>query len=93
MVCAKEVLARVEWGQGDETMAERQVVEALAAAEGGGVPASYVAAVELTLGQLLASKGDADGARMHLQSSLTAATGVGDFWAAEKATTAISELL
>lgn len=93
VVCAKELLARVEWGQGDETMAQRQLVEALAAVEGGGVPASYVAAVELTLGRLLASKGDADGARVHLQASLTAATGVGDFWAAEKATTAISELV
>jgi ATP/maltotriose-dependent transcriptional regulator MalT len=93
VVCAKEMLARVEWGHGDETMAQRQLVEALAAVEGGGVPASYVAAVELTLGRLLASKGDADGARVHLRASLSAATGVGDFWTAEKATTAISELL
>jgi ATP/maltotriose-dependent transcriptional regulator MalT len=92
VVCAKEVLARVEWAQGDEASAQRQLLEALAAAEGGGVPASYVAAAELTLGQLLAANGDVVGGRAHLEASLTEATRVGDVWAAEKARGAVCEV-
>jgi ATP/maltotriose-dependent transcriptional regulator MalT len=89
VVCAKDVLARVEWAQGDEARAQRELLEALTVAEGGGVPASYVAAVELTLGQLLAAAEDAVGAREHFEASLTEATRVGDAWAAEKARTAM----
>ena len=93
VVCAQEVLARVEWAGGDETAARRHLFEALAATEGGGVPASYVAAVELTLGRLLAAGGDAQGSRRHLEASLRDATRVGDMWAAENARAAILEVV
>jgi predicted ATPase/class 3 adenylate cyclase len=92
VVCARETLARVVWHQGDERAAERHLTDALAATEDGGVPASYVAAVELALGELLAAKGDAEGARLHLDASLAEASRVGDAWAWEKARTAIQRV-
>ena len=89
VVCAREALARVLWHQGDVRAAERHLTDALAATEGGGVPASYVAAAELALGELLAAKGDVEGARLHLDVSLAEASRVGDVWAREKARTAM----
>ncbi|MDX6547581.1 MAG: hypothetical protein QOG33_1131 [Gaiellales bacterium] len=92
VVCARETLARVEWAQGDEAAARRQLEDALAESAPGGVPASYVAAVQLTLGRLTASSGNADGARSHLEASLALATGVGDPWAAGHAERALAHL-
>jgi predicted ATPase/class 3 adenylate cyclase len=92
VVCAREVLARVEWAEGNEAAARRQLEDALAASAPGGVPASYVAAVQLTLGRLKGESGDADGARAHLQTSLAVATGVGDTWAAGRAEQALAHL-
>jgi predicted ATPase/class 3 adenylate cyclase len=89
VVCARETLARALWHQGDARAAERHLADALAAAEDGDVPASYVAAAELALGELLAAKGDAEGARLHLDVSLAEASRVGDVWARDKARTAI----
>ena len=92
VVCARETLARVEWAQGNQAAAHRQLEDALAASERVGVPASYVAAVQLTLGQLIAASGDGDIARAHIEASLTLATGVGDAWAAERAERALADL-
>ena len=92
VVCARETLARVEWAQGNQAAAHCQLEEALAASARVGVPASYVAAVQLTLGQLIAASGNGDVARRHIEASLTLATGVGDAWAAERAEQALADL-
>jgi hypothetical protein len=64
----------------------------LAASAPGGVPASYVAAVQLTLGRLVAASGDRDGARSHLETSLALAASVGDAWAVQRAERALEDL-
>jgi predicted ATPase/class 3 adenylate cyclase len=92
VVCAREALARVEWAQGKPPAARRQLEDALAASAPGGVPASYIAAVRLTLGRLIAASGHRDDARSHLEASLALATGVGDTWAAERAKSALAHL-
>ena len=92
IVCARDALARAEWAGGDPAAARRQLEEALTAAAPGGVPASYVSAVRLTLGQLIAAAGDRQGARAHLEESLALALGVGDTWAAERARRALADL-
>jgi predicted ATPase/class 3 adenylate cyclase len=92
VVCAKEALARAEWAQGDEAAAHEHLAEALSTAEAGGVPASYVAAVELTLGELFAANGNTAQAKEHMAASLKDATRVGDSWAGAKAMTAIRQL-
>jgi predicted ATPase/class 3 adenylate cyclase len=91
-VCAREVLARVEWADENELAARGHLEEALTASAAGGVPASYVAAVELTLGRLLDGSGDGAAARAHLEASLAGANGVGDTWAAERAQQALARL-
>ena len=92
VVCAREALARVEWAQGNEAAARSQLEDALAAASLGGVPASWVAAVQLTLGRLIGASGNGGSARDHLEASLALATGVGDTWAAERAERALADL-
>jgi len=92
VVCARETVARVEWAQGNDLSARRQLEGALAASAPGGVPASYVAAVQLTLGRLVAASGDRGGARSHLEKSLALAASVGDAWAVEHAERALEDL-
>jgi predicted ATPase/class 3 adenylate cyclase len=92
VVCAREVLARIEWAQGNQAAAHRQLEDALAASAPGGVPASYVSAVQLTLGRLIGASGNGQTARAHLEASLALATGVGDVWAAERAERALAHL-
>jgi predicted ATPase/class 3 adenylate cyclase len=92
VVCARETLARVEWEDGDVAAARRQLDEALAAAAPGDVPASYVSAVELTLGRLIGESEDTDVARAHLEAALALARGVGDTWAAGRASRALEQL-
>jgi predicted ATPase/class 3 adenylate cyclase len=92
VVCAREALARVELAEGNEAAARRQLDEALVAAAAGGVPASYVSAVELTLGRLAATSGSGEEARAHLETALALAGGVGDTWAADRARVALERL-
>jgi predicted ATPase/class 3 adenylate cyclase len=92
IVCAREALARVEWVQGNQAAAHRQLEDALEAAVPGGVPASYISAVELTLGRLMVASGDRDAARTHVEASLALATRVGDTWSAKRAEETLTEL-
>jgi tetratricopeptide (TPR) repeat protein len=92
VVCAREVLARIEWAEGRGAAAHLQLEEALAASAPGGVPASYISAVRLTLGRLIDATGNGDDARAHLEESLALATAVGDTWAAERAEAALAQL-
>ena len=92
IVCALDGLSATARAEGDPSAAVESLEEARRAAEGGGVPTSYVSSIMTALGELAAERGDADAAKALLEEAAAMARDVGDPWAVANALVGLAEL-